>query len=159
MEKDDKGSTLIRLGVSGWGFLLVPAYPGCPGSKAVKRSLLLLLLNYVSKFLRVAIFVARTFDCRPVSIERIENSLHFLIFTLILYYVCGITLWELRVRLLCCYSSHFLITLAIGTILVFMVLRNVVKIQMPNPTDMFVSNLSVLYHYYWCLIVVVCLVA
>jgi len=24
--------------------LLVPAYPGCPGSKAVKRSLLLLLL-------------------------------------------------------------------------------------------------------------------
>ena len=24
-------------------FLLVPAYPGCPGSKAVKRSLLLLL--------------------------------------------------------------------------------------------------------------------
>ena len=26
-------------------FLLVPAYPGCPGSKAVKRSLLLLLLS------------------------------------------------------------------------------------------------------------------
>jgi len=25
-------------------FPLVPAYPGCPGSKAVKRSLLLLLL-------------------------------------------------------------------------------------------------------------------
>ena len=43
MEKDDKGSTLIRIGVSGWKFLLVPAYPGCPGSKAVKRSLLLLL--------------------------------------------------------------------------------------------------------------------
>jgi len=40
MEKDDKGSTLIRIGVSGWKFLLVPAYPGCPGSKAVKRSLL-----------------------------------------------------------------------------------------------------------------------
>jgi len=40
MEKDDKGSTLIRMGVSGWKFLLVPAYPGCPGSKAVKRSLL-----------------------------------------------------------------------------------------------------------------------
>ena len=39
MEKDDKGSTLIRIGVSGWKFLLVPAYPGCPGSKAVKRSL------------------------------------------------------------------------------------------------------------------------
>ena len=25
-------------------FLLVPAYPGCPGSKAVKRSLLLFLI-------------------------------------------------------------------------------------------------------------------
>ena len=39
MEKGDKGSTLIQMGVSGWMFLLVPAYPGCPGSKAVKRSL------------------------------------------------------------------------------------------------------------------------
>jgi len=30
-------------------FLLVPAYPGCPGSKAVKRSLLLLFsLTFVS---------------------------------------------------------------------------------------------------------------
>ena len=45
MEKDDKGSTMIRMGVSGWMFLLVPAYPGCPGSKAVKRSLLLLFLQ------------------------------------------------------------------------------------------------------------------
>jgi len=27
-------------------FLLVPAYPGCPGLKAVKRSLLLLLLFF-----------------------------------------------------------------------------------------------------------------
>jgi len=43
MEKDDKGSTMIRMGVSGWMFLLVPAYPGCPESEAVKRSLLLLL--------------------------------------------------------------------------------------------------------------------
>jgi len=44
MEKDDKESTMIRMGVSGWMFLLVPAYPGCPGSKAVKRSLLYLTL-------------------------------------------------------------------------------------------------------------------
>jgi len=44
MEKDDKGSTLIRMGVSGWKFLLVPAYPGCPGSKAVKRSCVLIYL-------------------------------------------------------------------------------------------------------------------
>ena len=41
MEKGDKGSAMIRMGVSGWMFLLVPAYTGCPGSKAVKRSLLL----------------------------------------------------------------------------------------------------------------------
>ena len=38
--KGDKGSMMIRMGVSGWMFLLVPAYPGCPGSKAVKQSLL-----------------------------------------------------------------------------------------------------------------------
>ena len=50
MEKDDKGSTLIRIGVSGWNFLLVPAYPGCPGSKAVKRSLLLLLFMTTTGF-------------------------------------------------------------------------------------------------------------
>ena len=49
MEKDDKGSTMIRVCVSGWMFLLVPAYPGCPGSKAVKRSLLLLLLPLIYK--------------------------------------------------------------------------------------------------------------
>ena len=34
-------------------FLLVPAYPGCPGSKAVKRSLLLVLLLYVLYSVRV----------------------------------------------------------------------------------------------------------
>jgi len=33
MEKDDKGCPMIRLGVSGSVFLLVPAYPGCPGQK------------------------------------------------------------------------------------------------------------------------------
>ena len=33
MEKGDKGSTMIRMGVSGWMFLLVPAYPGCPRIK------------------------------------------------------------------------------------------------------------------------------
>jgi len=37
MEEDDKGCPIIRMGVSGWAFLLVPAYPGCPGPKAVKR--------------------------------------------------------------------------------------------------------------------------
>ena len=37
MEEDHKGCPMIRMGVSGWVFLLVPAYPGCPGPKAVKR--------------------------------------------------------------------------------------------------------------------------
>jgi len=50
MEKDDKGSTLIRIGVSGWKFLLVPAYPGCPGSKAVKRSLYLIFCIFTHTF-------------------------------------------------------------------------------------------------------------
>ena len=34
MEEDDKGCPVIRMGVSGWMFLLVP---GSPGQKAVKR--------------------------------------------------------------------------------------------------------------------------
>jgi len=37
MEEVDKGCPMIRMGVSGWMFLLVPAYPGCPGQKAVKQ--------------------------------------------------------------------------------------------------------------------------
>ena len=47
--------------------LLVPAYPGCPGSKAVKRSLLLLLRLLVLELLaclyvhvhKLAVFVSR----------------------------------------------------------------------------------------------------
>jgi len=41
------GSTLTRMGVSGWMFLLVPAYLGCPGQTAVKWLLLLLLNIYI----------------------------------------------------------------------------------------------------------------
>ena len=33
MKEDDKGCQMIRLGVSGWVFLLVPAYLGCPRQK------------------------------------------------------------------------------------------------------------------------------
>ena len=40
MEKGDKESTLTRMGVSRWMFLLVPAYPGCPGQTADKWLLL-----------------------------------------------------------------------------------------------------------------------
>ena len=44
MEKGDKGSTLTRMGVSGWMFLLVPAYPGCLGQTAVKWLVVVVLL-------------------------------------------------------------------------------------------------------------------
>ena len=74
MEKDDKGSTLIRIGVSGGKFLLVPAYPGCPGSKAVKRSLLLLLLNGRCIHLWLAVWM-------------IDNILKVIMMTLVLMLV------------------------------------------------------------------------
>ena len=35
-------------------FLLVPAYPGCPGSKAVKRSLLLLFYAFFGHLARIS---------------------------------------------------------------------------------------------------------
>jgi len=44
MEEADKGWLMIRGGVSGWLFLLVPAQPGCPSQRTVKR----LLLQWVS---------------------------------------------------------------------------------------------------------------
>ena len=37
MEEVVKGCLMIRMGVSRYMFLLVPAYPGSPGEKAVKR--------------------------------------------------------------------------------------------------------------------------
>ena len=37
MEELDKGCPITRMGVGVWVFLLVPAYPGSPGSTAVKR--------------------------------------------------------------------------------------------------------------------------
>jgi len=43
MEEADKGWVMIRM-VGGWVYLLVPAHPGSPGQRAVKRLLLLLLL-------------------------------------------------------------------------------------------------------------------
>ena len=43
MEEADKDRVMIRM-VGGCMFLLVPAHPGSPGHRAVKRLLLLLLL-------------------------------------------------------------------------------------------------------------------
>jgi len=42
MEVADKDWMMIRM-VGGWVFLLVPAHPGSPGQRAVKRLLLLSL--------------------------------------------------------------------------------------------------------------------
>jgi len=39
MEEADKDWMMIRM-VGGWVFLLVPAHPGSPGQRAVKRLLL-----------------------------------------------------------------------------------------------------------------------
>ena len=51
-----------------WGkFLLVPAYPGCPGSKAVKRSLLLLLLLYCSLIVYLLLFNASYYLHSPIT--------------------------------------------------------------------------------------------
>jgi len=46
MEEADKGWLMIKIVVSGWMFLLVPAYPGNHGQRVVKRLLLLLLLLF-----------------------------------------------------------------------------------------------------------------
>ena len=37
MEEVDKGCLMIRMGVNGWVFLLVPAHLGSPGQRVVKR--------------------------------------------------------------------------------------------------------------------------
>jgi len=49
-------------------FLLVPAYPGCPGTKAVKR-LLLLLLIYFLDLSRTAGVSDMTLYCRENDLE------------------------------------------------------------------------------------------
>ena len=47
MEEDDEGRPTIRMGVSGWMFLLVLAYPGSPGQKAVKKVVCVCVYKYV----------------------------------------------------------------------------------------------------------------
>jgi len=50
MEEADKDWMMIRM-VGGWVFLLVPAHPGSPGQRAVKRSSLLLYICCLFLFL------------------------------------------------------------------------------------------------------------
>ena len=72
--------------------LLVPAYPGCPGSKAVKRSLLLLLLNY-PKIAKLCPARKSAQHLPPVLLAAFANVFlpHFYIFYSILsiFYICG----------------------------------------------------------------------
>jgi len=51
-------------------FLLVPAYPGCPGSKAVKRSLLLLLLSRGNMICPLPIKA----DLRPCADKSVKSA-------------------------------------------------------------------------------------
>ena len=45
MEEVDTGCSMIRMGVSGGMFLLVPAYPDSPGPKAVVCCVTFMLLS------------------------------------------------------------------------------------------------------------------
>ena len=62
MEEDDKGCPIIRMGVSGWMFLLVPAYPGSPGQKAVKW-LCVCVYIYVQTTSFDGVFLLVAFHC------------------------------------------------------------------------------------------------
>ena len=55
-------------------FFLVPAYPGCPRSKAVKRSLLLLLLYLKDIFKTEATVKILSADSRLYQDGRSESS-------------------------------------------------------------------------------------
>jgi len=123
MEKVDKGSTLIRIGVSGWMFLLVPAYPGCPRSKAVKRSLLLLLslLTWSVMFCFSVLstllwFIVRVQQPRKlgtvlgVYFPCIQNIFGVILF-IRLVWVVGVCGWLQALIIVaiccCCVSNHF----------------------------------------------------
>ena len=88
MEKGDKGSTMIRMGVSGWMFLLVPAYPGCPGSKAIKRSLLLLFE------------VDMTIHCQVTAFLSADTSREFVTLTIDLLTLNSCCAWRFTWTLL-----------------------------------------------------------
>ena len=90
MEKDDKESTMIWMGVSGWMFLLVPAYPGCPGSKAVKRSLLFKLLTV---YLYFVVFYLAAFK-RHYALRLAIAPEFFYCSYMCLFYVCALSCWN-----------------------------------------------------------------
>ena len=109
MEKGDKGSTMIRMGVSGWMFLLVPAYPGCPGSKAVRRSLLILIcfkcynslalqsLSCIHKMCTVqfacilGIGLNLMWFSQTCGLNSMSHAIYLIICLLVIYYTKGLT--------------------------------------------------------------------
>ena len=48
MEEIDEGCVMIRMNVSGWMFLLVPAHPGTPRQMAVKRLCVYITLKVIA---------------------------------------------------------------------------------------------------------------
>jgi len=50
MEEVQKGCLMIRMGVSGWMFLLVPAHLGSPGQRAVKQLCVCVCVTSLHKF-------------------------------------------------------------------------------------------------------------
>jgi len=55
-------------------FLLVPAYPGCPGSKAIKRSLLGLQLSKNDTLMVLRVLIQATFLLLFHSCYAVQNS-------------------------------------------------------------------------------------
>ena len=67
MEKGDKRSALTRMGVSGCMFLLVPAYPGCPGQTAIKWLLVVVVVVVCVTYGRGLVLLWRHCDSLCIS--------------------------------------------------------------------------------------------
>jgi len=70
MEEDDKGCTMIRMGVSGWMFLLVLAYPGSPGQKAVKRLCVCVIDNVLTQQINSTLSDSVLVSCMATALVR-----------------------------------------------------------------------------------------
>ena len=130
MEKGDKGSTLTRMGESGWRnmFLLVPAYLGCPWQTTVKWLLLLLFYHFLSihciapcgtqscvsyKMTTVAVFflwvliLCNFVLCSPFWIYYcICLYLLFVVLGLISVVACKVIGWKEMICIFVSYSNH-----------------------------------------------------
>ena len=78
MEEVDKGCPMIRMGVSGWVFLLVLAYPGSAGLRAVKRCVCILYRWYTPRNILTA--------CRSYVLERMNTHTQHIL--------CCVCVWD-----------------------------------------------------------------